>query len=255
MANSAKRRYQRIAPGPALLRVRMPLPTSTRGGGLSEARFIPLQGYREYPLEEMRRRVEEFAGELSRRRTVRDFSSRDVPRDVIERCIEAAGTAPSGANLQPWHFVAVHDSEVKGRIRVAAEAEEHEFYTRRAPRQWLDDLEPFGTDDRKPFLEVAPWLIAVFVQRTGVDEDGGAVKHYYANESVGLATGMLIAAVHEAGLVSLTHTPSPMKFLNEILERPANESPFLLLVVGYPAEGCEVPDIRRKSLDEIASFF
>ena len=222
---------------------------------MSKARFVPLEGYREYPIEEMRRRVEQFARELSRRRTVRDFSDREVPQDIIASCIEAAGSAPSGANLQPWHFVAVRDAEVKRRIRVAAEAEEHEFYHRRAPQEWLDDLEPFGTDDHKPFLETAPWLIAVFVQRTGVADDGGTVKHYYASESVGLATGMLIAAVHEAGLASLTHTPSPMKFLNEILERPKNESPFLLLVVGYPEEGCEVPDIRRKSLDEIASFF
>lgn len=221
---------------------------------MTKSRFVSLEGYREYPAEEMQDRAEEFAQEMSRRRTVRDFSPRAVPRAIIERCIAAAGSAPSGANLQPWHFVAVSDPGIKRRIRIAAEEEEHEFYTRRAPRQWLDDLEPFGTDENKPFLETAPWLIAVFVQRTGFAPDGSTVKHYYAGESVGLATGMLVAAVHRAGLVSLTHTPSPMKFLNEILGRPSNESPFLLLVVGYPAEGCEVPDIRRKKLEEISTF-
>jgi len=215
---------------------------------------VPLKGYREYPASEMEQRAAEFATELSRRRTVRDFSSRDVPRAVIERCVEAAGSAPSGANQQPWHFVAVQDPEIKRRIRQAAEAEEREFYERRAPQEWLDDLAPFGTNDSKPFLEAAPWLIAIFVQRTGLGADGSATKHYYATESVGLAAGMLIAAVHRAGLASLTHTPSPMKFLNEVLGRPKNEAPFLLLVVGYPADDCEVPDIRRKSFDEIATF-
>jgi len=221
---------------------------------LTKPRFLPLEGYREYPVDEMEKRAASFAEDLSRRRTVRDFSPRDVPREVIERCIEAAGSAPSGANQQPWHFVAIQDPEIKRTIREAAEAEEREFYERRAPQEWLDDLAAFGTDDNKPFLETAPWLIAIFVQRTGLADDGSTTKHYYAVESVGLATGMLIAAVHEAGLASLTHTPSPMKFLNEILGRPKNEAPFLLLVVGYPAADCQVPDIRRKSFEEIATF-
>ena len=163
----------------------------------------------------------------------------------------AAGTAPSGANMQPWHFVVVTDSEVKNRMRVAAEEEEREFYENRAPQEWLDALAPLGTNEHKPFLEQAPVLIAVFVRRWDETEDGRKVKQYYATESVGLATGMLIAAVHHAGLASPTHTPSPMGFMNDILGRPRNETPFLLLVVGYPEDDCQVPDITRKSIDEI----
>lgn len=204
--------------------------------------------------EELLRRARAFRDAMARRRTVRDFSDRPVAREVIEACLETAGSAPSGANLQPWTFVAVSDPDVKRRIREAAEAEEREFYENRAPQTWLDALEPLGTDWRKPFLETAPWLIAVFVRKYGVDENGERVPHYYATESVGLATGMLIAAVHRAGLVSLTHTPSPMGFLGEILDRPDHERPFLLLVVGHPDEGAEVPDIGRKELDEIARF-
>jgi nitroreductase len=202
----------------------------------------------------MRSRAEDLREDLARRRTVRDFSDRPVPRALIETLLETAGSAPSGANLQPWHFVAVADPDVKRRIRVAAEVEERDFYERRAPREWLEALAPIGTDWRKPFLETAPWLIAVFVRKYGIAPDGARVPHYYPVESVGLATGFLIAAVHRAGLACLTHTPSPMGFLNEILGRPANEKPFLLLVVGYPAPDAAVPDIARKPLEEIVTF-
>ena len=200
-------------------------------------------------------RSAQFAEHVARRRTVRDFSSDPVPRAVIEQCLTAAGTAPSGANQQPWHFVAIgHDAELRRRIRVAAEDEEREFYEKRAPKEWLDALAPLGTDPNKPFLETAPWLVAIFVRAHGVTPEGGVVKHYYATESVGIATGILITAVHDAGLASLTHTPSPMGFLNTLLGRPANERPFLLLVVGYPIAGAQVPDITRKPLEDISSF-
>lgn len=202
----------------------------------------------------MKRRAEAFYMEMNRRRTVRDFSPRAVPPGVIENCILAAGTAPSGANLQPWKFVVVSDPGLRRRIRIGAEEEEREFYGHRAPKEWLEALEPLGTDHDKPFLETAPILIAVFGEMYGLGSDGSKRKHYYTVESVGLATGLLIGAVHQAGLVSLTHTPSPMKFLNSILGRPDNERPFLLLVVGYPADGARVPDIRRKGLKEIAEF-
>ena len=185
---------------------------------------------------------------------MRHFSKRPVPRRIIEDCIKAAGYAPSGANKQPWHFVAVADPEIKKQIREAAETEEHEFYSRRAPQAWLDVIAPLGTDENKPFLEIAPYLIVVFEQRYGVSAAGTKVKHYYTQESVGLATGMLITAVHNAGLVSLTHTPSPMGFLNDILDRPAHERPFLILVVGYPTKDAVVPRIERKSLKEIMTF-
>jgi nitroreductase len=193
---------------------------------------------------------------MADRRTVRDYSSRAVPREVIEHAVATAGSAPSGANLQPWHFVAVShdDRELRRRLREAAEAEEREFYAHRAPKQWLDALAPLGTDWRKPFLEIAPWLIAVFVKPHGVAADGSALKHYYAVESVGIATGLLIAALHQAGLATLTHTPSPMGFLNTLLDRPSRERPFLLLVVGYPAHAAQVPDISRKPLDQIMSW-
>jgi iodotyrosine deiodinase len=219
-----------------------------------EARFIPLSTYREYPIEEMKQRAADFYAELKRRRTVREFSDRPVPREVIEICLRTAGTAPSGANMQPWHFVVVRDPDVKHRIRVAAEEEEYDFYHRRAPREWLDALAPLGTDEHKPFLETAPYLIVVFAQARGLLPDGRTVKHYYATESVGLATGFLITALHHAGLATLTHTPSPMSFLNEILQRPEHERPFLILVVGYPAQDARVPDIDKKSLEEIATF-
>ncbi|MFN2476421.1 MAG: nitroreductase family protein [Chthoniobacterales bacterium] len=191
---------------------------------------------------------------MQRRRTVREFSPRAVPREVIESCLRAAGSSPSGANLQPWHFVAVGDPALKREIRVAAEEEEREFYEHRAPAEWLEALAPLGTDSNKPFLEIAPWLIAVFAQPYSVLPDGRRMKHYYATESVGIATGLLLAAVHHAGLAALTHTPSPMAFLNRILGRPAHEKPFLLLVVGHPAADAMVPDITRRPLKAISTF-
>jgi nitroreductase len=215
---------------------------------------IPLEQYREIPVEEMRARLEDFYSEMNRRRTVREFSDRPVPRDIIETALKVANTAPSGANLQPWHFAIVSGPETKKNIREAAEAEEREFYTHRASEEWLAALKPLGTDDHKPFLETAPYLIAVFMQKFGELPDGRKVKHYYPAESTGLATGMLIAALHRAGLATLTHTPSPMKFLNEILGRPKSERPFLLLVAGYPADDARVPDIRRKTLEEFTSW-
>lgn len=216
--------------------------------------FDPLTTYREYPVEEMIERSSAFAAEMRRRRTVRQFSDRPVPRRVIDACVEAAGTAPSGANQQPWHFVVVSDPAIKRRIREAAEKEEYDFYHGRAPQEWLDALAPLGTDEQKPYLETAPYLIAIFAQSYGFLPDGRKVKHYYVSESVGIATGMLITAIHHAGLVSLTHTPSPMGFLNKILDRPGHEKPFLLLVVGYPAGDAVVPEITKKSLSEIATF-
>ena len=221
---------------------------------VSDHPTIPLQQYREFPIEEMRERLEDFYADMNRRRTVREFSARPVPRDLIETALKVANTAPSGANLQPWHFVVVSGPETKRKIREAAEAEEREFYTHRASEEWLAALAPLGTDERKPFLETAPYLIAVFLQKYGELPDGRKVKHYYPAESTGLATGLLIAALHRAGLATLTHTPSPMKFLNEILGRPNSERPFLLLVVGYPAEDARVPDISRKSLEEFTSW-
>ena len=221
---------------------------------MSEYPTIPLDSFREYTVDEMRARGREFYEELDRRRSVREFSDRPVPRDIIEAALRAANTAPSGANLQPWHFVVVSGAETKKKIRKAAEAEEREFYEHRAPEEWLAALEPLGTDDRKPFLETAPYLIAIFLQKFGILPDGRKVKHYYPVESTGIATGMLITALHHAGLATLTHTPSPMKFLNEILGRPASERPLLLLVVGYPADDARVPDIGRKSLEEFVSF-
>ncbi len=221
---------------------------------MSEHPKIPLDRYREYPVDEMRARLKEFYEDIDRRRTVREFSDRPVPRDIIETALQAANTAPSGANLQPWHFVVVSGPEAKKKIREAAEVEEREFYEHRASDEWLAALAPLGTDEHKPFLETAPYLIAVFLQKYGELPDGRKVKHYYPTESTGLDTGMLITALHRAGLATLTHTPSTMKFLNEILGRPKSERPFLLLVVGYPADDAEVPDIRRKSLEEFTSW-
>jgi nitroreductase len=221
---------------------------------MSDPELIPLVGYREYPIAEMKQRAAAFRADMLRRRSVRHFSNRPVPREIIEDCIRAAGSAPSGANQQPWRFVAISDPATKRQIREGAEREEHEFYGERAPQDWLEALEPLGTDEHKPFLEVAPYLIAIFAQRFGVTSDGDKHKHYYVQESVGIATGILITALHNAGLVSLTHTPSPMGFLNEILGRPDNERPFLLLVVGFPAEDARVPDIPRKPLEQIATF-
>lgn len=221
---------------------------------MSNNRFVAFEGCERHPVEEMRSRALSFLAMMQRRRTVREFSDQPVPLDIIEAALAAAGTAPSGANLQPWHFVVVSGAETKRRIRIAAEAEEKEFYEHRASAEWLAALEPLGTNTEKPFLETAPYLIAVFVQKFGVLRDGRKVKHYYPVESTGLATGILVTALHHAGLACLTHTPSPMGFLNDILGRPRSERPFLLLVTGYPAEGARVPDIERKSLAEFVSF-
>jgi nitroreductase len=222
---------------------------------MTESRFLPLATYTELPPDVMQRRVDDFEAHLQRRRSVRQFSQRPVPRAIIEKCLLAAGTAPSGANQQPWHFVAIADPAIKARIRVAAEAAEREFYERRAPQEWKDALKPLGTDEHKPYLETAPWLIAVFLQRFSRQADGRKVTHYYTDESVGIALGLLIAAVHTAGLVSLTHTPSPMGFLCDILGRPKDlERPYMLLVVGYPDPQASVPDIQRKPLAAIAEF-
>jgi nitroreductase len=216
--------------------------------------YLPHSDYVEYPAAEMEARAAAFYAEMRRRRSVRQFADRPVPRAVIEQAILVAGTAPSGANQQPWHFVAVGDPEVKRRIRLAAEEEERAFYRERAPQEWLRALAHLGTDAEKPFLETAPYLIAIFAQAYGVDAEGNRRRHYYVQESVGIATGFLIAALHHAGLATLTHTPSPMGFLSEILGRPQNERPFLLLITGYPAEGVTVPAITKKSLEEIATF-
>ncbi len=215
--------------------------------------MIPL-AFRARADAELRERSRAFRDEMRARRTVRQFSDRPISRAVIEDCLLAAGSAPSGANLQPWHFVVVTEPAVKHRIRIGAEQEEREFYESRAPQEWLDALAPLGTDAHKPFLDIAPYLIAIFAQSYGVLPDGRKVKNYYVQESVGIATGILITALHHAGLASLTHTPSPMGFLNEILGRPANERPFLLLVVGHPATAAAVPDIGKKPLEEIATF-
>lgn len=221
---------------------------------MQKAVFQPLSSYIEYPIEEMKQRATDFRKNMQRRRTVRHFSDRPVPREIIDECLLTAGTAPNGANLQPWHFVIVSDPKVKREIRVAAEEEEKDFYNRRAPQEWLEALAPLGTDEHKPFLEIAPYLIAIFGRNHSELSDGRKVKNYYVNESVGIATGMLITALHNAGLVSLTHTPSPMGFLNQILNVPSDERPFLLLVTGYPAEDAEVPVIQKKPLEEIATF-
>jgi iodotyrosine deiodinase len=216
----------------------------------------PLSAYRAYPPEEMIARAQAFYEHIRRRRTVRDFSDKSVPREVIEYALLAAGTAPSGANLQPWHLTVIMAPETKRRIREAAEIEERDFYSGRAPREWLDALAPLGTDENKGYLETAPVLIAIFGKRSSEGPDGRRIKNYYVPESVGIATGFLIAALHEAGLVTLTHTPSPMGFLNEICGRPETEKPYILLVVGYPAQDCKVPVQGgiKKPLEKIASW-
>jgi len=216
--------------------------------------LIPLPPRPRWEPAEMLARARALRDNLVLRRTVRDFSDRPVSREIIQACLECAGQAPSGANKQPWHFVAVADPQLKHAIRLAAEEEERSFYQERAPEDWLADLEPLGTTAEKPFLEIAPWLIAIFEQRHGTALGGEKTKHYYTKESVGLATGFLIAAFHQAGLATLTHTPSPMGFLGRILDRPAAEKAFLLLVVGYPAPGAMVPDISRKQPDQYITF-
>jgi iodotyrosine deiodinase len=204
--------------------------------------------------DQMRQRSRDFLEAAKGRRSIRQFSNRPVPREIIEQCLLAAGTAPSGANTQPWYFAVVESPDIKRQIRAAAEKEEQAFYAHKAPQDWLDALAPLGTNADKPFLETAPYLIAVFQQRYGEAVDGSRVKHYYAPESVGIATGILVTALHHAGLACLTHTPSPMGFLNQILGRPKAERPFVLLVVGFPAIDAKVPDIQKKNLAEIASF-
>jgi len=202
---------------------------------------------------EMIARADDFRTLMRKRRTVRDFSGKPVPRRIIEDAVMTAASAPSGANQQPWTFVCISDAAVKSKIRAAAEEEEREFYQGgKTPEEWLNALSPLGTDAHKPFLEVAPWLIVIFGQRYGVAPDGSHVKHYYVPESVGIAMGFLIASLHNAGLATLTHTPSPMGFLNEICGRPANEKPYVLLVAGYPAEDCKVPVIEKKKLEEVS---
>ncbi len=221
---------------------------------MSKPKIIPLPARENLSPEQVQARAAAFQEQMARRRTVRDFSDQPVPRAVIESCLRTAGSAPNGANLQPWHFVAISDPALQQKIRLAAEEEEREFYEQRAPAEWLEALAALGTNSEKPFLERAPWLIAIFSQPYEVRPDGRKVKHYYATESVGIATGFLVAALHLAGLVSLTHTPSPMGFLNKLLGRPTHEKPFLLLVTGYPADDAMVPDIQRKPLAEISSF-
>ena len=218
-------------------------------------RFVPLVDYPRYPKAKMHERAHALWQQMNARRTVRDFSHQSVPREVIEECIRTAGTAPSGANQQPWHFAVVADPAIKRQIREAAEEEERAFYEHRAASEWLDALAHLGTDADKPFLETAPYLIVVFALVHHVDATGQKVKHYYPYESTGLATGMLITALHNVGLASLTHTPNPMKFLNQVLGRPSNERPFLILVTGYPAENVQVPDIKRRDLSEICTFY
>jgi len=209
--------------------------------------------FKELSEEEMKARALDFNALLQRRRTVRDFSSREVSREVIDACLAAAGSAPSGANRQPWHFALISNPAIKREIRSAAEVEEKEFYEKRAPQDWLDALAPLGTDSDKPFLEHAPYLIVVFAQKFILDPKGNKLKNYYVTESASIATGLMIAALHNAGLATLTHTPSPMKFLNSILERPSTEKPLMVIVTGYPEEGARVPDIQRKALNEFVS--
>lgn len=196
----------------------------------------------------------DFYREIKKRRTVREFSDRPVPREIVENAVRAAGTAPSGANMQPWHFVAVADPAMKKRIRVAAEKEERAFYQHRASEEWLRALEPLGTNEDKPFLERAPWLIVVFLQKFSFDAEGNRLRNYYTSESVGIACGFLLTALHHAGLATLTHTPSPMRFLNDVLDRPRDERAYMIIVAGYPDATARVPVIDKKTLDQIATF-
>ena len=207
--------------------------------------MLPLEGYPFRDGPEMVARARAMAAELTARRTVRDFATDPVPIEVMEAAIAAAATAPSGANQQPWHFALIGPGPRRAEIRAAAEAEERAFYAERAGQQWLDALAPLGTDWQKPFLEVAPWLVAIFAERHGLGAEGQKLKHYYVTESVGIATGLLIATLHHAGLATLTHTPSPMGFLNRICGRPMREKPFLLLVAGYPAPAARIPAAAR----------
>jgi iodotyrosine deiodinase len=218
-----------------------------------ETPFIPYRGIR-YPRAEMLQRSRDFYHYMDRRRTLREFSDKPVAREVIENIIMTASTAPSGAHKQPWTFCAVSDPKLKKKIRVAAEKEEYENYHGRMSEEWLEDLQPFGTDWHKPFLEIAPWLIIVFKKPYDL-VDGEKQKNYYVNESVGLAAGFLLTAIHQAGLAAVTHTPSPMNFLQQVLDRPDNERAFLLIPVGYPSDEAKVPNIQRKGMEEIAVFY
>ncbi|MFB6099465.1 MAG: nitroreductase family protein [Salinibacter sp.] len=214
---------------------------------------IPLD-FTEYPPDEMRARARAFREQMSQRRSVREFSDRPVPRELIEEALRTANSAPSGANRQPWQFVAVDDPELKAEIRTAAEEEEQEFYESRVTDEWEEALAPLGTDWRKPYLETAPWLVVCFAEQYGIDENGEKAKNYYVQESVGIACGLFITAIHNMGLATLTHTPAPMNFLRDILERPANERPYILFPVGYPAEDATVPDLDRKALDDVVQW-
>ncbi|MEL6343657.1 MAG: nitroreductase family protein [Myxococcota bacterium] len=216
--------------------------------------FIPYQPTR-LPLDTSRQKLTDFYERMDQRRSVRFFSPDPVPRDLIETAIRAASTAPSGAHRQPWRFVAVSDPTIKRQIRIAAEAEEKRNYDSRFPQEWLDALAPIGTDWQKPFLEIAPWLVIVFAENHGQNDDGSRRKNYYVKESVGLACGLFIAALHQAGLSTLTHTPSPMRFLTEILQRPSNEQPFILFPVGYPTQDATVPNLERKPLEDVSVWF
>jgi len=220
---------------------------------MSKWPFEPLQFDEKAP-EEMLRAARDFYEHIRKRRTVREYSNRPVPLEIIENALRAAGTAPSGANMQPWHFVAIAQEELKSRIRVAAELEEKEFYEHRASEEWLRALEPLGTNEVKPFLDTAPWLIAVFLKKFSFDGQGKRLKNYYTAESVGIACGFLLGALHWSGLGTLTHTPSPMKFLNQLLGRPVDERPYMLIVTGYPADDAMVPVIGKEPLERIASF-
>ena len=220
---------------------------------MTEFSHIPFRPER-LPIEESLERAHAFHQEMDRRRSVRFFSDDPVPREAIETAILTASTSPSGAHRQPWRFVAVSDPEVKRKIRVAAEKEEKESYERRMPEDWLETLRPFGTDWHKPYLETVPWIVVIFAEMYGFEDDGRRRKNYYVNESVGIAAGMFIAAVHRMGLCTLTHTPNPMNFLSVILERPTNERPYILFPVGYAAADATVPDIQRKSLEQVSSF-
>lgn len=216
--------------------------------------FVPYQA-QQFTAEEMQARVKHYYQFMDSRRSVRHFSDQPVPKAIIEQLLLTASTAPSGAHQQPWQFCVVGNPEVKKQIRQAAEKEEYESYNNRMSDEWIEALRPLGTDWNKPFLEIAPWLIIVFKKSYDLQEDGSKSKNYYVNESVGLAVGFLISAIHNAGLVTLTHTPSPMNFLQKILDRPGNEKPFLLLPVGYAAEEAEVPDLERKGLEEMSSWY
>ena len=222
---------------------------------MDQGKFVHYEGSKSYPIEEMQERSAKFLEDIQRRRTIRDFSDKIVPEDIIVNCLKSAGTAPSGANRQPWHFSIVKNPETKRKIREAAEEEEQKFYNERAPDEWLEALEPLGTDENKPFLEKAPYLIVIFSEAYGLDEKGNKIKNYYVPESVGIATGILITALHNAGLATLTHTPSPMNFLREILRRGENERAFLILVTGFPSENATVPNIQKKKLEDYTSFF